>query len=217
VGRSDSRGWKPALARDASRSSPGSVGGHRGTPLQPQAFPFSVDWLRYFITQNPQFDLTTITPAAYESFWDQSLEQYGEVIGTDNPDLTAFRDRGGKAIVWHGWADQLISAEGTIDHYQRVQQHMGGAEETSDFLRLFMAPGIGHCAGGPGPAPTGQLDALLEWVEEGDAPETLMATRRDQTGAVTRSRPLCQYPLVARYTGTGSTDEAANFVCSPGF
>ena len=190
-----------------------------GTPLSPQAFRFSVDWLRYFLTQDPHFDWATITPAAYERYWDQSVEQYGEVIGTDNPDLTAFRDRGGKAIVWHGWADQLISARGTTDYYRRVQEHMGGPDETSQFLRLFMAPGVAHCAGGAGagPAPTGALDALLEWVEEGNAPETLMATRRDQTGAVTRSRPLCQYPLVARYTGTGSTDNAANFVCSPGF
>jgi feruloyl esterase len=187
-----------------------------GTPLQPQAFAFSVDWLKYFLTQNPKFDWTTITPAAYQRFWDQSVEQYGAVIGTDNPDLTEFRNRGGKAIVWHGWADQLISADGTIDYYKRVQQQMGGPERTSEFLRLFMAPGVGHCGGGTGPTPSGQLEALLAWVEEGKAPETLPATRRDRSGS-TRSRPLCQYPLVAKYKGTGSTDDAANFVCSRGF
>jgi Tannase and feruloyl esterase len=189
----------------------------RGTPLQPQAFPFSVDWLKYFLTQNPQFDWTTITPAAYQRFWDQSLEQYGLVIGTDNPDLSEFRNRGGKAIVWHGWADQLITADGTIDYYKRVQQQMGGPQKTSELMRLFLAPGIAHCGGGAGPAPTGQLEALLAWVEDGKAPETLSATRRDQTGNVTRSRPLCQYPLVAKYKGTGSTDDAANFVCGTGF
>src|SRR5437867_6625570 len=189
----------------------------RGTPVQPQAFAFSVDWLKYFITQNPQLDWTTITPAAYQRFWDQSVEQYGLVIGTDNPDLTEFRNRGGKEIVWHGLADQLITADGTIDYYKRVQQQMGGPEKTSEFMRLFLAPGVGHCGGGAGPAPSGQLEALLAWVEDGKAPETLPATRRDQTGAVTRSRPLCQYPLVAKYKGTGSTDDAANFVCSTGF
>ena len=145
------------------------------------------------------------------------MEQYGAVLGTDNPDLTAFRDRGGKAIIWHGWADQLISAEGTIDYYQRVQEEMGGAKKTSEFARLYMAPGIGHCGGGAGPTPYGQLDALLAWVEDGKAPDTLPAARRDQTGAITRSRALCQYPLVAKYKGSGSTDEAANFVCSSGF
>ena len=189
----------------------------RGTPLQPQPFGITLDWFRYFLAQNPQFDWTTITRAAYERFWDQSVEEYGMVIATDNPDLSAFRDRGGKAILWHGWADQLIGAEGTIDYYRRVQQQMGGAEKTSQFARLFMAPGVGHCGGGAGPAPYGQLDALLSWVETGKAPAALTAARRDPSGAISRSRPLCPYPLVAKYKGSGSTDAASSFVCSTGF
>jgi feruloyl esterase len=189
----------------------------RGTPLKPQAFAFTVDWLKYFLVLNPQFDWTTITPAVYEHFWDQSMEQYGIVIGTDNPDLTAFRNRGGKAIIWHGWADQLISADGTVDYYKRVQQQMGGPNKTSQFARLYMAPGVAHCAWGAGPNPYGQLDALLSWVEDDKAPETLTSARRDQSGAITRSRPLCQYPLVAKYKGAGNTDDAASFVCSTGF
>ena len=92
---------------------------------------------------------------------------------------------------------------------------MGGAKETSQFLRLFMAPGVGHCGGGAGPAPTGQMEALVSWVEDGKAPDTLLATRPGP--GIPRSRPLCQYPLVAKYKGTGSTDEAANFTCSTGF
>lgn len=189
----------------------------RGEPLRAQPFGISMDWFRYFLTQDPTFDGNSVTPAALERYWDQSVEQYGVVIGTDNPDLTAFRDHGGKAIVWHGWADQLISADGTVDYYTRMVQHMGGAEQTAEFIRLFMAPGVAHCAGGAGPAPTGQMEALLAWVEEGRAPETLSAVRRDQSGAIVRSRPLCRYPLVARYTGRGSTDEAANFTCSASF
>jgi hypothetical protein len=188
----------------------------RGTPLRPQPFGISMDWFRYFLTQDPKFDGNAVTPAAYERLWDQSVEQYGVVFGTDNPDLTAFRDRGGKAIVWHGWADQLISAEGTVDYYGRVQQQMGGAKKASEFIRLFMAPGVGHCGGGAGPAPTGQLDALLAWVEEGKAPDSLLATHRDQSGAVTRGRPMCPYPLVAKYKGSGSTDDVRNFACSTG-
>jgi len=139
------------------------------------------------------------------------------MIATDNPDLTGFRDRSGKALVWHGWADQLITAEGSIDYYTRVQQEMGGAKKTSEFMRLFMAPGVTHCAGAAGPQPTGLMEALLASVEDGKAPDTLPATRRDQSGVVTRSRPLCAYPLVAKYKGSGSTDEASNFVCSTGF
>ena len=193
------------------------LSGSRGTPLKPQPFTITLDWFRYFLSQNPQLEWTTITRAAYERFWDQSVEEYGIVIGTDNPDLAAFRDRGGKAIIWHGWADPLITAEGSIDYYRRVQERMGGAEKTSEFARLFLAPGIGHCGGGAGPAPYGQLDALLSWVEDRKAPETLTAARRDQAGAITRSRPLCVYPLVARYKGSGSTDDAANFGCSAGF
>ena len=189
----------------------------RGTPLRPQPFAIMLDWFTYFLTQDPHFDAGAVTPAAYERLYDQSVEQYAMVIATDNPDLTAFRDRGGKAIVWHGWADQLITADGTTDYYGRVQQAMGGAKKTSDFMRLFMAPGVGHCGGGSGPAPTGTIEALLSWVEDGKAPETLPAVRRDQAGAITRSRPLCQYPLVAKYKGSGSTDDAANFTCSAGF
>jgi hypothetical protein len=93
---------------------------------------------------------------------------------------------------------------------------MGGPEKTSQFMRLFMAPGVGHCGGGAGPAPSGQLEALLAWVEDGKAPQTILATGRNQSGG-TRSRPLCPYPLVAKYKGTGSTDDAANYVCSMGF
>jgi feruloyl esterase len=188
----------------------------RGTPLRPQPFSISMDWFRYFLTQDPKFDANSVTPAAFERLWDQSVEQYGMVFGTDNPDLTAFHDRGGKSIVWHGWADQLITAEGTLDYYTRVQQQMGGAKKTADFMRVFMAPGVGHCGGGAGPAPTGQLEALLAWVEEGKAPDSLLATRRDQAG-VSRSRPVCAYPLVAKYKGRGSTDDAASFECSAGF
>lgn len=195
----------------------GALAGSRGTPLKPVGFAFTQDWLKYWITQNPQFDWTTMTPEAYERYWDQSQEEFGAVIGTDNPDLTAFRDHGGKAIIWHGWADQLITADASIDYYKRVQKAMGGEEKTSQFARLYMAPGVGHCGGGAGPSPYGQLDAMLSWVENGKAPETLTAARRDQTGAITRSRPLCRWPLVAKYKGSGSTDEAANFTCSAGF
>jgi hypothetical protein len=183
----------------------------RGTPLKPQAMGITLEWFRYFLAEDPKLDADSITRDRYERFWDQSVEQYGAVIGTDNPDLTEFRNRGGKAIVWHGWADQLISAEGTVDYYNRVQKQMGGPEKTSPFMRLFMAPGVGHCGGGMGTAPSGQQEALLSWVEDGKAPETLTATGRSQ------SRPLCQYPLVAKYKSTGSTDDAANFVCSSGF
>jgi hypothetical protein len=190
----------------------------RGTPLKPQPFGISQEWFRYFLTQNAQFDVASLTPDMYERLFDQSVEEFSYVIGTDNPDLTEFRNRGGKTILWYGWADPLISAEVATDYYNRVVQKMGGAETTSQFMRLFMAPGVGHCGGGAGPAPTGTMEALVTWVEEGKAPDTLLGSRPAQGGGGdARTRPLCQYPLVAKYKGAGSTDDAANFTCSTGF
>jgi hypothetical protein len=185
-----------------------------GTPLTGRPNPITMEWWRYFLTQNPEWDWSVLTPASYEQYFDQSVEEFSAVLATDNPDLSAFRDRGGKVVLWHGWSDQLIYPEGTIDYYQRVQKQMGGAENTAKFARLFLAPGVGHCAGGPGPQPAGQFDAVVKWVEDGIVPETLNAVRRDGSGAVVRSRPLCRFPMVAKYKGTGSTDEASNFTCT---
>jgi feruloyl esterase len=166
------------------------------------------------LLQNPEWDWTTLTPAGFERLWIQSVEQFGPVIGTDNPDLTRFRDRGGKVIIYHGLADQLIPAEGTVEYYQRLQQHMGGLEKTTQFARLFLAPGVDHGFRGAGPTPTGLLDAITQWVEEGKAPESIIAELRDKNGNLRRTRPLFPYPQRAKYKGSGSTDDAANFVSS---
>ena len=106
----------------------------------------------------------------------------------------------------------LIAAGGTLDYWQRVQAVTG--PKTAQFARLFMAPGVAHCGGGAGPIPSGQFDAVVRWVEDGTAPDTLPAVKRDQGGRVTMSRPLCQYPLVARYKGRGDTNAAASFECA---
>src|SRR5262245_6672095 len=97
-----------------------------GSPLEGKPFSIPLEWLQYFLLQNAKWDWTTLTPAGFELLWKQSVEQYGAIIGTDDPDLTRFRDRGGKIIIYHGLADQLIPAAGTIDYYKRVQQQMGG-------------------------------------------------------------------------------------------
>jgi hypothetical protein len=193
------------------------LSGTGGTPLVPRPNGITLEWWRYFLKQNPQWDPLTLSYGAYEQALDQSLEQFSAVLATDNPDLTAYRDHGGKIVLWHGLSDQLIYPRGTINYYARVQQAMGGAAKTSEFARLFLAPGVAHCGGGTGPAPSGAFEAVVKWVEDKTAPATLSAVRRDQSGAVTRSRPLCQYPLVARYKGTGSTDEAGNFECKASF
>ena len=153
--------------------------------------------------------------AGFELLWRQSVEQFGAVIGTDDPDLARFRDRGGKVIIYHGLADQLIPADGTVDFYKRVQQQMGGAEKTSQFARLFLAPGVDHGFRGAGPTPTGQMEAILRWVEEGQAPDKLIAERKDSSGKVIRTRPLFPFPQITKYKGSGSTDETENFVARP--
>ena len=143
------------------------------------------------------------------------MEQYGAVIGTDDPDLTRFRDRGGKVIIYHGLADQLIPAAGSIDYFKRVQQRMGGEQNTAKFMRLFLAPGVDHGFRGAGATPTGLNEAILRWVEEGQAPDKLIAEKRDASGKVIRTRPLYPYPQVAKYKGSGSTDDAENFMSTP--
>ena len=189
------------------------LAGTTGSPPAGQPFRIALEWLRYFLLQDPSWDWTTLTPARFEQLFDQSVEQYEAVIGTADPDLSNFRKSNGKLLIWHGWSDELIPPEGAIDYLDRVTERMGGRKETDKFVRLFMAPGVGHCGGGPGPPPSETLDALLRWVEDGAAPDSLRAIRRDAAGAVIRSRPLCPYPLVARYKGRGSTDDIASFEC----
>src|SRR5437867_7387620 len=192
-----------------------ALAGTSGSPLTGKPFSIPLEWFQYFLLQNPKWDWTTLTPAGFELLWRQSVEQYGAVIGTDDPDPARFRDRGGKVIIYHGLADQLIPADGTIEYYKRVQQQMGGTEKVSQFARLFLAPGVDHGFHGAGPTPTGQMEAIIRWVEEGQAPDKLIAERRDANGKVIRTRPLFPFPQVAKYKGSGSTDEAGNFLPAP--
>jgi tannase/feruloyl esterase len=140
-----------------------------------------------------------------------------------DPDLTAFHAHGGKLLLYHGLSDLSVSPEVSIDYYTEVANRMGGPEALHDWFRLFLVPGMFHCGGGVAPVridPTGSfvtgpgpLLQLVEWVENGDAPNSLVASYlRD--GKVFRTRPVFPYPQVARYTGTGSIDDAANFTAS---
>ncbi len=209
-GRDGSFLWH-GLARGADLF---ALAGTEGSPLTGKPFGIPLDWFRYFLLQDPDWDWKSLTPGGFELLWRQSVEQYGAIFGTDDPDLTPFRDRGGKLIIYHGQTDQLIPAEGTVDYYKRVQQAMGGAEKTARFARLFLAPGVDHGFRGAGASPVGLMEAIISWVEDGIAPERLMGERRNQTGKLIGTRPLFPYPRVAKYKGAGSTDDAESFAAT---
>jgi feruloyl esterase len=114
--------------------------------------------------------------------------------------------------MYHGWADTALTPLMGVDYYERAVQANG--PDTGNFFRLFMVPGMFHCRGGVGVDRLDALTALINWVEGGKAPDTIVATRVEDN-KVTRTRPLCPYPQVARYSGNGSSDEAASFACQP--
>jgi feruloyl esterase len=140
------------------------------------------------------------------------IKTIAEIISPTNTDLSAFNKSGGKLLLYHGWADPAISAYGTLDYYNQVVAKAGGKPRADEFTRLFLVPGMHHCRGGPGPDRFDSLAALEAWVEKGTAPTRLVASRLVE-GKVERSRPLCPEPEVARYVGSGSTDDATNFRC----
>lgn len=145
----------------------------------------------------------------------------GPIVDSDNPDIRPFLKRGGKLIVYHGWSDAALPPGNTIDYYEAVRRK---ASRADDQVRLFMVPGMGHCGGGVGPNQADWLDELDRWMEGGKAPERIVASKLENplavyTGAPTKTlqtRPLCAWPMQARWTGTGSTDEAVNFRCVRG-
>jgi hypothetical protein len=165
-----------------------------------EPFPVTVNWLGTFLQRDPSWDWRTLTYAEFDRLYQQSVREFSGIFASNNPDLSAFKKDGGKIIIWHGLADQLIFPQGTVRYYQQVQRAMGGAARTDSFARLFLAPGATHCASGAGPAPAEPaqpLAALVNWVENGKAPVTIPGTVVDPvTDLVTESSPLCLYPQV---------------------
>lgn len=150
--------------------------------------------------------------ADFEAEFDEFVERYGAVIDTSNPDLSGFADRGGKTIIWHGIADDIIPAAGSVHYVDAVRRTLG-AQRTDSFLRFYLAPGVGHCGGGDGPLPFSLLEPLMKWVELDRAPKAVRSEFSDSNGDIVRTRPVCPYPGRARYRGRGSVDDAANFKC----
>jgi feruloyl esterase len=135
-----------------------------------------------------------------------------DTINSDPTKLKDFFARGGKLFMFHGWSDPNISPLETVDYYEKAVQSMGGEGKTSNSVRLFLLPGMAHCGGGDGPNTFDRMDVITNWVEQGNAPVRIVASHA-VSGQVDRTRPLCSYPRVARYSGSGSIDDAANFSC----
>ncbi|MFL6274734.1 MAG: tannase/feruloyl esterase family alpha/beta hydrolase [Blastocatellia bacterium] len=195
-------------------------------PNRAAQFFFATQTFANMIYNNPAWDFKTFILDKDGPLVDEKL---AASLNATDANLKAFKARGGKLILYHGWSDAALPPVNTINYLQSVAAKMG-QRDLDAFIRLYMVPGMQHCGGGPGPSSFGafvtstQSDAqhdmsvaIERWVEEGIAPGQIIAAKRqnpDPKSPATRTRPLCPYPQVARYKGSGSTDEAANFVCT---
>jgi feruloyl esterase len=205
------RAYAPARTKSGAVVFPGKVPGSETT------------WTAFLSNtqQAPGISIGSFQVAYNDASWDPRTfdlerdlavvdEKVGTIVNAVNPDLRAFKARGGKLLLYHGWNDTAISPGNSIDYYSSVLKRMGGRQE--DFIRLFMAPGMAHCQGGQGPSQVNWMAALERWREAGEAPDRLLAARVTNN-RVDMTRPLCPYPQVAVYKGVGSTNDAGNFVC----
>ena len=199
----------PRSGRPITGLYPGSELGWTDLGWTRSARDTGLEQFRYLTFADPEW---TVDQFNFETDIVQAEEVDNDTLNALDPNLTPFFEQGGKLISYHGWSDPQISPANATQYYRRVVETVGGAEEVHDSYRLFMAPGMGHCGGGEGPSRFDMLTALEAWVEEGEAPDSILASR-ERDGVVDRTRPLCPYPQQAVYTGNGSTDEAENFVC----
>lgn len=197
-----------------------------GEPARALQFFFSTQTFANMVYNDPKWDFKSFNLERDGKLADEKLASNLNAI---DPNLKAFKARGGKLILYHGWNDAALPPVNTINYFQSVVAKMGQREANS-FVRLYMVPGLQHCFGGPGPDSFGAIltmddsdaqhdmtRALERWVEQGIAPDQIIASKRrgnDPKVPAVRTRPLCPYPQVARYKGSGSTDDAANFVCT---
>jgi tannase/feruloyl esterase len=217
----------PVNPATGKRIHPGFPAGAEGIPqnwetwiIGPKASQgqFANQFFGSFMWADPNWDFRSFD---FAKDVDRADIELGAIINSNNPDLSAFAARGGKLILYQGWADAAITPWGTIQYYQNIQQKMG-TDEAHRFVRLFMAPGMMHCGGGPGPSSFDAIAAIDQWRDKNQAPEILVAARYADSTAVLiggpsgkplSTRPLCAYPKVARWIGKGSPDEAQNYAC----
>jgi feruloyl esterase len=179
-----------------------------GQPAAPSLrFGFGTQLFKYLVFNDPEWDYTK-----YDlSTWRKDTARTASFLNATNPDLDAFKAKGHKLLLWHGWSDAGLSPLGTIAYYEQVQAR---DPKLDAYVKMFLLPGVLHCGGGTGPDNVDWAAAIDGWVESGTAPARILA-QKGSGATVTRSRPLCAYPQHAVYSGTGSTDQAENFVCKP--
>jgi feruloyl esterase len=177
---------------------------------QSLSYGFGSNFFRYIVFGDPNYDIGKLN---FDSDIASTDAKFAGTFNSYDPDLSAFRRRGGKLIQYHGWADPAIPALDSVEYYRLVQNKMG---PTGDFYRLFMAPGMLHCGGGPGPNVIAALPAITAWVEQHKAPDFLVATKYkndDPSKPVERTRPLCVFPARAEWDGKGDKTKRESFDC----
>jgi feruloyl esterase len=176
---------------------------------KPADFNLADGIMKYVVPTPPQPDYDYLTFDFDRDIG--TLDTWGKKANANNPDLAKFRRRGGKLIMTYGWADTILQPMMGVTYYEQAVAKNGPG--TPDFFRLFMVPGMAHCGSGIGTDRFDAMTALIDWVEKGKAPDSMRAARVVNNQEV-RSRPICAYPKVARYSGQGSIDDAANFACA---
>ena len=168
----------------------------------------SDDFFKYMVFKDPSWDFRTLDVAKH---LEHARKADGGVVSATSPDIKQFINRGAKFVIYHGWGDTNVPPRSSVNYYKRLVETLG-ASDTDRSVRLYMAPGMGHCGGGEGPNVFDALAALEQWREEGKAPAEILASQLAD-GRVVRTRPLCPYPQIAQYKGAGNVDDASNFVC----
>jgi feruloyl esterase len=176
----------------------------------PKPMALAAETYQYLVFKDPNWDYLKFDPVRDIATADKVA---GPVMNSIDPDLKPFFEHGGKLLMYHGWADPGIAPQNSVNYFSSVEDTVGGKSKAAGSIRLFMVPGMGHCAGGDGTDDFDKIGTLASWVETGKAPDHIPAAHKTK-GVVDRTRPLCPYPETARYKGSGSTDDAANFVCA---